>query len=42
MLIDLDKILYNEDIEKIFLSIGSFFIGSGVMLLIIHNNNCFI
>jgi hypothetical protein len=38
---NLDKILYNKNIENIFLSIGSFFIGAGVMLLLIgYDNYC--
>jgi hypothetical protein len=39
-LIDPDEILYNKNIENIFLSVGSFFIGAGVMLLLFDYNNC--
>jgi TM2 domain-containing membrane protein YozV len=38
---NLDKILYNKNIENIFLSIGSFFIGAGVILLLIEYDNCY-
>ena len=39
--IDLDKLLYDEVVEKIFLSIGSFFICAGVILLLFDYDNCY-
>lgn len=38
--IDLDKLFYNNEFHDLLLSVSSFFVGAGVVLILIGYDNC--